>query len=202
MLRFNEKELFYQIEQLGKQHRAAFAAACAERLLPSYLRFSKRTGWGDYFFLVNTLEDLWKNLSSEQKPGVDNKDIDVRISTTMSLIPAESDGQWVSEQACAEDAASAVVYALRCFRTGEAQEAVWAARRSYECLDHYVINSEKIDINVSEAEGKILSHPLIQAELARQQRDVSELLRKSITLAELRQRAHSEAVNFLPTDVK
>ena len=195
MFRFDEKELSRQIKRLSKQHRAAFAAACAQRLLPAYERFSKKTGKGGYLSLANILEHLWKDLASDQ---VAAEDIQMRISTSMALIPGEDDGPWVSEQACAEDAASALAYALRCLRTGEAQEAAWAARRAYECLDHYVTNSEKIDTNVSGIEVQVLSHPLIQAELGRQQRDLIELLDKSITVKELRERAKSEALSFLP----
>jgi uncharacterized protein YjaG (DUF416 family) len=125
MLLFNEKELSQKIERLVKQHRVAFAAACAERLLPSYARFSRRSGRGDYLILVDSLESLWKDLISHQSVAMD---IDLLIGNCMGLIPGEDDQPWVNEQACAEDAASAVAYALRCFQTGEAKEAARAAR--------------------------------------------------------------------------
>lgn len=195
MLHFDEKELSRQIERLSKEHRIAFAAACAQRLIPSYERFSKKTGKGNYPLLVNTIEDLWKDLTNGQAV---EKDIDERISTCMGLIPGEDDEPWISEQACAEDAASALAYALRCLRTGEPQEAAWAARRAYECLDHYVINSEKIDTNVSGAEVRVLSHPLIQTELSRQQRDLNQLVNRSVTVEQLKARAQFESSSFLP----
>lgn len=195
MLHFDEKELSRQIERLSKEHRVAFAAACAQRLIPSYERFSKKTGKGNYPSLVNTIEDLWKSLTNGQAV---EKDIDERISTCMDLIPGEDDEPWITEQACAEDAASALAYALRCLRTGESQEAAWAARRAYECLDHYVINSEKIDTNVSGAEVQVLSHPLIQTELGRQQRDLNQLVNRSVTIEQLKERAQFESASFLP----
>src|SRR5262249_15111322 len=75
----------------------------------------------------------------------------------------------------ANDAASAVVYALRCWKTGSAQDAAWAARRAYEALDTAVIERSGADMNAPGAEASVLSDPLIQAELARQMRDVEEL---------------------------
>jgi hypothetical protein len=45
----------------------------------------------------------------------------------------------------------------------------------HEALDHYVVAQEGIDTNQDDAEARVLSHPLIQAELLRQQRDLTEL---------------------------
>jgi hypothetical protein len=43
-------------------------------------------------------------------------------------------------------------------------------------LDHFVINHEGIDTNQPGSEERVLSHPLVQAELSRQRRDLEELL--------------------------
>jgi hypothetical protein len=116
----------------------------------------------------------------------------------MKLIPPEEAGKQVPEQAGAEDAAVSLAYALRCRRSGLVEEAVWAARRGYDAFDHYVINQEKIDIAALGAEEMVLAHPLVQTELAQQQRDLDELVDGSITLPELRERAKGEAwVSYL-----
>jgi uncharacterized protein YjaG (DUF416 family) len=195
MRRFDESELARKIEQLAKQQRVAFAAACAQRLFPSYNRFAQKTGRGNSATLMSLLEALWKDLNQNQ---MSEAEIDSSISVCMGLIPQEEDQPWVNEQACAEDAASAVVYALRCRRTGETQEAAWAARRAYDCLDHYVISSERIDTNMPGQEERVLSHSLIQAELDRQHRDLDELHAGSVTLDRLQNRAKVDSAAFLP----
>ncbi len=78
--------------------------------------------------------------------------------------------------AFAEDAASALAYALRCYQSGNSQESAWAARCAYEAVDHYVVHHERVDTNVIGAEERVLSHWLVQAELMRQHRDLQELV--------------------------
>jgi hypothetical protein len=92
----------------------------------------------------------------------------------MELIPAEEHGpnQFYTY---AEDAASAVAYTLRTLLTGEAQEAAWAARSVYEGVDAYVIRTANMDVNQRGAEEEILRHPVMQAELSLQYRDIREL---------------------------
>jgi len=193
ILRFNETEIARTIERLLPVSRAAFATACATRLLPAYAKFSTFTGKGNAEFLTEVLARLWRDLSGDLMP---DPEIDVQISTCMKLIPQEEAGTWVLEQAAAEDAVSSLAYALRCRRDGLVDEAVWAAQCCYEALDHYVINHEKIDIGSPGAEEKVLAHPLVQAELARQQRDLDELLHGNITLSGLCERAKHEAWDF------
>jgi hypothetical protein len=113
----------------------------------------------------------------------------------MSLIPGENDQPWIEEQAYAEDAASAVAYALRALESGEPQEAAWAARRAYEAVDHHVMSRLGI-----KGESHVLGHPLVQAELSRQQRDLSELREAREPAVEvfvrLRERARADASLF------
>jgi hypothetical protein len=116
----------------------------------------------------------------------------------VELFPKEDDGPWIPEKSEADDAAAALAYALRCRLTGLSQEAAWAARRSYETLEEYIILDLGIDINNhSELEGMVMNS-LVQAELGRQQRDLDELLRDAVTIEKLRERSVAEATSFLP----
>jgi uncharacterized protein YjaG (DUF416 family) len=183
------------IEQLPNPLRGAFAAACAERLLPAYHKFLARSNRGDPCILEQILTRLWKDLSGEP---MSEAETEAQIDACVELIPREDDGPWVAEQAAAEDAVAALAYALRCRRSGLAKEAAWAAGRAYEALDDYVINHEDVDTNIAGAEARVLAHPLVQAELARQQRDLDELLAGTITIDRLRERSRAEAAEFLP----
>jgi hypothetical protein len=127
-----------------------------------------------------------------------SKELESLIPEAMKLIPGEDDVPWGLERNTVEDAASATAYALRCRRNGMSQEAVWAARRANEFLDDFVINDNNINPNGAAAETLILAHPLIQAELARQIRDLEELRHGTITLQGLRERSEKEAEEFLP----
>lgn len=172
-LRFNEQALVKELDRLPSPLRVVFAAASAERLLPAYTRFSRRTGRGDATALTAILERLWQDIQGSR---MDAQQVQENVDVSMSLIPQEDSGPWAPDQAWAEDAAAAVTYALRCRQSGQSQEAAWAARRAYEALDHFVISQEGIEATKAGAEEQVLAHPLVQAELLRQRHDLDELL--------------------------
>lgn len=193
--RFNEVELMRKIEQLPTRLRVAFAAACTERMTVAYGRFSNLNNRGDALAFNTILSRLWSDLVGDT---MSDAEVDEHIESCMKLIPREDCGPRVFEQPAAEDAASALVYTLRCRRDGKAQEAAWAARRVYEALDYFVINNEKIDANAAGAEARVLADPLVQAELARQERDIDELARGAVTINRLWERSNAEAAEFIP----
>lgn len=93
---------------------------------------------------------------------------------------------------------------LRTRLTGEAQEAAWAARVAYEAIDNYVIKKEGINTNIPNGEPRLLSRPLVQAELGRQERDLCELLASiggdaGRMLRQVRDRARAKAAVFFGT---
>jgi len=195
IIQFNEPLLVEELERLPAPLRLVFATASAERLVPAYRRFSQRTGRGDAVTLTALLERLWSDVLGDK---MNARQIQENIDTAMRLIPQEDGLLWAPEQASAEDAAAAVAYALRCRQNHQAQEAAWAARRAYEALDHYIIGQQGIDLNVPGAEERVLSHPLVQAELLRQRRDVEELMGTNpqdpaAVVQRLLQRAKAEA---------
>lgn len=208
-MHYDERELVARLEQLPPLLRAAFAAACAQRLLPAYVRFSERTGRGAPGELTAVLERLWRDL--EGKPmGADG--LQRALDHAAGLIPDENEGEWAEGQAQADDAAAAVAYAVRCRQTGEAQDAGWAGRRAYEALDHLLRYSEDIGLGPGGPTARLppnlgalaevewaLVQPLIQAELARQRRDLDDLLAVHIAgeakdvIPRIRDRAKDEA---------
>ncbi|MGK3968402.1 DUF416 family protein [Sorangium sp. So ce118] len=198
ILKFDEVQLIKDIERLAPRHRVAFAAACAERLRPAYLTFSARTGRGNPRQYEAILDLLWSDLDEQR---MTDAEVSAHMESCMALIPQEDDGPWINEQASAEDAGAALAYALQCRQSGQSQEAAWAARCSYEALDHYVITHEGLDIKIPGTETRVLSHPLVQAELDRQWRDIRELLAAkeqdiTDTINRLRDRASTEATVF------
>ena len=193
MFRYDEDSCFRQLEHLPRALCAVFAAACAERLFPAYVLFEKQSGRGNSKDLSVILERLWSDL---QGNSMTSRDMDASIEKCMSLIPREDEGPWIEQQAAAEDAGAALAYALRCRKTGESQEAAWAARCCYETLDHFIVNRDDIDINDAGATEAVTADPLVQAELARQQRDLDDLLMdegREDVVVRFRSRAVAEA---------
>ncbi|HXY57843.1 MAG TPA: DUF416 family protein [Methylocystis sp.] len=172
MMIYDESHLIKMLDALPRELRTAFAALCAERLAPAYAAFAGRLGSLDAAKLTSILGRLWLALNGEPITG---EEIQSDLDLCMTLIQADDEGQWSSLRAYAEDAVASVAYALRAQQNGESQEAAWAARRAYEAIDHFVINRDKIDTSEVGAEKRIIDHPLVQQELAQQQKDLDDL---------------------------
>jgi uncharacterized protein YjaG (DUF416 family) len=197
ILSFNEDLLTTELDRIALPLRVIFAATVAERLLPAYVNFAHKSGRGDPEMLTEILERLWQDIQGAQ---MDADELQQNIDLAIELIPREDDTPWMPDQSWADDAVAAVTYALRSRQNGKSQESAWAARRAYEALDHFVVSREDIDPNIVGAEERVLSNPLVQDELMRQQRDLRELFtddqQDAATLAQkLRQRAKTESAS-------
>lgn len=194
---FDEKALVDELQRLRPALRVAFAAACAERQMAAYWPFANRHYGTACEALGHALEDAWLKPA---KTG--DTELQQQLETCMALIPQEDTVQtWTEDATYAQDAGISVVYTLRTRISGKSQEAAWSARHAYESLDHYLINRYNIDTNLPDGELKVLLHPLVQVELARQLRDLSELLADSgenlqQLIGKLRDRAKSESGIF------
>ena len=153
---FDENRIKGSLTKLPIKLRILFAVTCAERLLR------------------RILDKLWMGLLGVQEYS--DQIIAADLQHCMLLVPKESDGEWSNEQAWAEDAVACLAYSLRTRISGDAQEAAWAARRVYEAVDSYVINVSANNFKLPNDEVRVRDHPLVQVELGRQERDISELL--------------------------
>jgi uncharacterized protein YjaG (DUF416 family) len=195
-LQYDEAELLDELQQLSRASRVAFATACAQRLMPSYERFSAITGRGDTVRLSSIIDTLWRDLQ-----GMQAGDHELRraLQLAAELLPDDEHG-WVREQSAADDYVAALTYALRCRISGEAQDAVWAARRAYNALDDFVVNSLHLDLNEKGLRDRIMSHPAVQAELERQRRDIADLRREPAAVEVItciRDRAIAEPISLV-----
>jgi uncharacterized protein YjaG (DUF416 family) len=189
---FNEAELVQKLDELVPRARVAFAAACAERMLPAYVAFSTRANRGDAPALAEMLERVWNDLLGDR---IEIRQLQTCVERCAALIPGEDEEPWLEDQPYADDAASAVAYTLRALERGEPRESAWAARRAYEALDHHVTHRLGID-----DEDQAASHVLVQAELQRQARDLEDLRvageKPADAIVRLRDRARVEAPTF------
>lgn len=189
--RFDRGALADQISHLPRRGKVAFAASCAQRLFPQYLRYLEVAEGPVTEAYAQALETAWQIAASDL---VDAASVKALVDRCMAALPTEDDAE-ATGVPYAEDAAAAVLYALRTALTDKAQEAVWAANRVYDALDHHVINALGIDINLAGSEEKVLGHGLIQAELARQFHDL-QALQAGVDAPVLRRRAQAESAGL------
>jgi uncharacterized protein YjaG (DUF416 family) len=199
VLRFDESALVKCLAQLPNEARVAFAALCAERQLPNYERFSAKSGTGNPRTLKEALLPIWAGLQGRRASA---NELEAILGRCMALIPGEEDAS--EEAAYADDAVASVAYTIRALLTADPQEAAWAARRAYDAVDHFIANQLNQSIIERELEGAIAAHPLVQAELQRQQADLRDLQSAGAqgqlsekVISSLRDRARRDAEPFL-----
>lgn len=172
-MHFDEFALIQTLDALVPRLRVAFAASCAERHLPLYDDFQRLSGRGRSETLTAAVKQLWHDLQEDAQAITA---LNEHLARVMEAIPSEeNESEWPQQQACAEDVATAVAYALRCRISGESQEAAWAARRCYELADRVAINAlADGDVKFPD-ESATLSHPRVQRELRLQGEALAQL---------------------------
>jgi Protein of unknown function (DUF416) len=164
--------------------------------MASYRSFAIQQGRPFPDPIERTLAELWNDLVGERGSVVREEQLEGLIALIPQDVPQ---GEWTQVFNNAQNAGMATAYALGTRIRGDAQQAAWAARTAYDALDNFVINSENIDTHKPGAETRVLAHPLVQAELARQDRDLSDLHDhggSTHVIANIRDRARAEATSF------
>jgi uncharacterized protein YjaG (DUF416 family) len=194
---FSETALKERLTRFSCSKMVAFAACCAERLAPVYMRYAQKASLPDHesSLFRYALDEVWNHLLGKK---IDELALEQLEESCLEAIPSEDDTSTFKEP-YAEDAGAAVTYCLRALRSCDPQNAIWAATSLYDALDNFVIRTEAashID------EQKILAHPLIQEELARQQCDLDQLeasdaLTEIKTFEALRTKSQLQALKIL-----
>jgi uncharacterized protein YjaG (DUF416 family) len=168
--------------------------------MPAFRSFADKHNIENPSAFDRALDDAWVN------PARRDAELQRQLDECMALIPQEDAFMpWNGEANHAQDAGMSVAYTLRARITGEAQEAAWAARHAWESLYQFVIDRESLNINQPSDMARALSHPSVQAELARQRRDLDELLGVSgenlqQAIARIRDRARDESETFFAAE--
>jgi uncharacterized protein YjaG (DUF416 family) len=190
-LYYNEYEAVRALAALTEKSRIAFSAACAERLLPSYQEFCQSSSRDDRV-LPAILESIWNHLLGDE---LEAEQIRTTLTRCMALAPRQGNEPWRPEHSRADDAVSAATHTLLTIECGEAKEATWASRRAYEAVCHHVMHRLGI-----EDREQVLNHPVVQAELVRQRRDIDDLRQatqiSNNLIIQLRDRARADASIF------
>ena len=171
LLRFDEAQIVRQLETLRPDLRVAFAGLCAQRLL-SGIAFPSIEDSREMQMLQRAASQLWRHvLEADWQP----ESLERELRECMVLIPIDEGSHPDEARFAYEDAVSSFAYAYRAALSGAAQEAAWAARRVYEAADRAALLETAPSSRGKEQESEILSHPVIQAELTREQKDLESL---------------------------
>ncbi len=152
-------------------HRAAFAVACARRLLPHYDEFAKWNRNADPATMRHALT-LLADAIREARPV---PHAEMWIERCSELVPDEDEELPSGLVPLAENAAASVVYALRSYATGSVQDAVWAARQGYEATCYLADQELDADRDDPAYAARVDAHPCVQEELQAQARALTEL---------------------------
>ena len=119
ILRVDEEQLKRELNVLPKNLRAVFAAACAQRQLPNYLRFATSTGKGNATIASEAMATIWNELGHR---SLAEKALQEMEDRCLALVP-DYDEYYLEGQEYADDAIAALVYAIRTLKSGNSQEA-------------------------------------------------------------------------------
>lgn len=194
-LTFDETKLRDRLASFPCWKTVAFAACCSERLLPAFTRYSEkaRLDIKSSKLYLSTLEQIWSLLLGCEASTQSIEEMEQRC---LREIPTEDDA-WVSGEPYAQDAASAVTYALRTWMYCNPKEAVWSALSIYNSVDNFVTNISDKVTSLQHGGQQILCHALIQRELTRQNYDLELLETSSVqqmTINVLRSKARVDAL--------
>jgi len=169
-LQFSRDDLSKKLSSLPRRLRTAFAAACAQRLMPGYIRSASRNLNANPQQAIKILGEVWNDIQSgSSDPNKLNRDVE----TCAALIP-DYDVSYFDGIEYAEDAICSLIFAIESELKGGAEEAAWAADRVHTSLFHFV-ESLVGHVETRAEMARIDSHPLIQTELRRQEADLADL---------------------------
>jgi uncharacterized protein YjaG (DUF416 family) len=207
MLSFDQKELLNDLAELPTILRTTFAAACAQRLLPNYVRYADNGARNTNPAAVsNALATLWRMIESNR---FDAALLTKEYELCVSLMP-DAYKQYIQGHEEALDAVLSIAFAIRAqVDADDVELAVSAARQAVNALDHYIYERYGINIGAPGAQQKIDAYPIMQIELRRQQVDIAELQSvmenpdsEPAIISRIRRRAEQDAapLDQLPLD--
>lgn len=156
-LRYDEAAIVSRLSDLDRSAKTAFAASCAQRLLPLFERFARSVGTPELAPRLRVIVDAAWDVASGA-----GADVAARQAEAEGMVPTDED-DWTLETGYAQNAAAAAAYAIRTWLTDDPQEAAWAARQVYELADYAVLQGRPaLDLNAPESEAQVLESETVQ----------------------------------------
>jgi Protein of unknown function (DUF416) len=199
MRNFDRAQLVARLSKLPKHASMAFAAAAATRLLPCVYRVWTTNREDGALRLRAAIEALWKHIEGDLQSS---ETLRRHALTADELAGMErADAHFRSPYSvCAENAASAVSHAYCSLLRSDVEEAAWAAYVAFEAIELFAFRTRPPRVDDPKQHVRIrLQNPLVQAELARQERDLTELESASLehlktTISSIHRRSEAQPV--------
>jgi hypothetical protein len=157
---YDEQALLDRLTRLDRNSKTAFAAACAQRLLPLFERYARSTGEPELGARLGVVVSAAWGAAS----GLDTE-IRSLQSEAEAIVPSDEDG-WSVEMGYGQHAAASAAYAIRTWLTDDPQEAAWGARQVYEVADFaFLQGSPDLDLNAPGVESQVLASEFVQEAL-------------------------------------
>lgn len=133
---YDEARIGARVMSMPKAHRALFACANAERLMPAYRWYCDRTGCSDYEAVSAALDTAWSAAGAER--ALPPADVGHLRKSVEALVPDADDDGAPPGGPVAQNAVTCVAYALQASESDEPGPSVWSARQLYEAADSVV----------------------------------------------------------------
>lgn len=138
---YDETDIAGRLADLPPAARAAFACACAERLMASFRWFCDMSCSASFKAVREALDAAWSGSGAGWPAGA---------SEVAALVPDDEEGEMALGSAVAQNVVACVAYALEVRQTGDVQKAVWAARQLYEAADSVVQQGSAVQTYVED----------------------------------------------------
>ncbi|WP_097459090.1 DUF416 family protein [Mangrovitalea sediminis] len=175
----NQERLKRQLGVMDNRRKAAFGAACCERLLPNYAAFMEQANWGSLEPIRQGLDLVWLYVDQGL---ADNNNIMRAVVLCEEMAPHSDDFSFLLVTA-AQDACFAVCALLDFLMEFDVEKVVQAAEYATDSIDLYVQEIESMPPNSPDLEQRILNHVLMQRELSQQQLDI-EFIKNASTIGQ------------------
>lgn len=190
MRTFDEVVIVARLAALDRRSKTAFAASCAQRLLPLFERYAVSVGVPELGARLRVaVGAAWEAAS-----GMEG---DIRAylayqAEAEGLVPSDEE-DWFLEIGYGQNAAAAAAYAIRTWLTDDPQEAAWAARQVYELADYSVLQGDiELDFNAPGAEASVLASDVVQRALTALDRSLQAVESAPSTWQEVRADAEAD----------
>lgn len=160
---YDESTLVKRLASLDRESKTAFAAACAERLLPLFERYAKAAQLPEE---EARLSAVVAAAGEAAAGGGDEATARMLQAAAEAMAPSDDGDDWFLEVGYGQYAAAAAAYAIRTWLTDDPQEAAWAARQVYEVADYaFLQGSPTFDLNAADAESQVIASAAVQQAL-------------------------------------
>ena len=187
MRTYDEVAILARLAALDRSSRTAFAASCAQRLLPLFERYAVSVGAPELGARLRVIVGAAWEVAS----GVE-ADVQAYQAEAEGLVPSDEE-DWFLEIGYGQNAAAAAEYAIRTWLTDDPQEAAWAARQVYELADYSVLQGDlELDLNAPGAEASVLASDVVQRALTALDRSLEAVESAPSTWQEVRADAEAD----------